>query len=134
MSIINELESNLDNSEKTNFCKTKPEAFIERYCSRLAINDELTKLCQFIAVMIEKQNMIPENTPHSIASGIIYFVACMCHLPISKKDVNRVSDMSEVTINKCYKKLYDMRDKLIPKMILAKYAPPSTTALALPLA
>lgn len=123
VSIINELESNLDNSEKTNFCKTKPEAFIERYCSRLSINDELTKLCQFIAVMIEKQNLIPENTPHSIASGIIYFVASMCHLPITKKDVNRISDMSEVTINKCYKKLYDMRDKLIPKMILDKYAP-----------
>ena len=123
VSIINELESNLDNSEKTNFCKTKPEAFIERYCSRLAINDELTKLCQFIAVMIEKQNLIPENTPHSIASGIIYFVASMCRLPITKKDVNRISDMSEVTINKCYKKLYDMRERLIPKMIVDKYAP-----------
>ncbi len=121
VSIINELESNLDNSEKTNFCKTKPEAFIERYCSRLNMNDELTKLCQFIAVMIEKQNLIPENTPHSIASGIIYFVADMCNLSITKKDVNRVSDMSEVTINKCYKKLYEMRDKLIPKMILGKY-------------
>lgn len=129
VSIINELESNLENSEKTNFCKTKPEAFIERYCSRLSINDELTKLCQFIAVMIEKQNLIPENTPHSIASGIIYFVACQCHLSITKKDVNRVSDMSEVTINKCYKKLYDMRDKLIPKMILSKY---TTTAAASP--
>jgi len=127
VSIINELESNLDNSEKTNFCKTKPEAFIERYCSRLSINDELTKVCQFIAVMIEKQNLIPENTPHSIASGIIYFVACMCRLPITKKDVNRISDMSEVTINKCYKKLYDMRDKLIPKMIIAKYAPTTET-------
>ena len=121
VSIINELESNLDNSEKTNFCKTKPEAFIDRYCSRLNINDELTKLCQFIAVMIEKQNLIPENTPHSIASGIIYFVADMCNLSITKKDVNRVSDMSEVTINKCYKKLYEMRDKLIPKMIISKY-------------
>jgi len=120
--IINELESNLDNSEKTTFCKTKPEAFIERYCSRLFMNDEITKLCQFIAVMIEKQNLIPENTPHSIASGIIYFVACMCNLPITKRDVNRVSDMSEVTINKCYKKLYEMRERLIPKMILAKYA------------
>lgn len=127
VSIINELESNLDNSEKTNFCKTKPEAFIERYCSRLSINDELTKLCQFIAVMIEKQNLIPENTPHSIASGIIYFVSCMCNLPITKRDVNRVSDMSEVTINKCYKKLYDMRERLIPKMILAKYATTATT-------
>ena len=130
--IINELESNLDNSEKTNFCKTKPEAFIDRYCSRLSINDELTKVCQFIAVMIEKQNLIPENTPHSIASGIIYFVACMCNLPITKKDVNRISDMSEVTINKCYKKLYDMRDRLIPKMIIAKYAPVCSASAAEP--
>jgi transcription initiation factor TFIIIB Brf1 subunit/transcription initiation factor TFIIB len=132
VNIINELESNLDNSAKTNFCKTKPEAFIERYCSRLSINDELTKVCQFIAVMIDKQGLIPENTPHSIASGIIYFVASMCNLPITKKDVNRISDMSEVTINKCYKKLYDMRDKLIPKMIIAKYAPMTTASAAAP--
>ena len=121
VSIINELESNLENSEKTSFCKTKPEAFIDRYCSRLNVNDELTKLCQFIAVSIEKNNLIPENTPHSIASGIIYFVAYMCKLPITKKDVNRISDMSEVTINKCFKKLYDMRERLIPNVILRKY-------------
>jgi transcription initiation factor TFIIIB Brf1 subunit/transcription initiation factor TFIIB len=47
----------------------------------------------------------------------------MCHLSITKKDVNRISDMSEVTINKCYKKLYDMRERLIPKMIIDKYTP-----------
>jgi transcription initiation factor TFIIIB Brf1 subunit/transcription initiation factor TFIIB len=79
--------------------------------------------------MIEKQNLIPENTPHSIASGIIYFVACMCHLPITKKDVNRISDMSEVTINKCYKKLYDMRERLLPKMIIDKYARTTATTI-----
>jgi transcription initiation factor TFIIIB Brf1 subunit/transcription initiation factor TFIIB len=32
------------NKDKTNFGKTKPEAFIERYCSKLNINNELTKL------------------------------------------------------------------------------------------
>jgi hypothetical protein len=52
----------------------------------------------------------------------------MCNLAITKRDVNRVSDMSEVTINKCYKKLYDMRERLIPKMIVAKYAATATTA------
>ena len=127
VSIINELESNLENSEKTAFCKTKPEAFIDRYCSRLNVNDELTKLCQFIAVYIEKNNLIPENTPHSIASGIIYFVAYICKLPITKKDVNRISDMSEVTINKCFKKLYEMREKLLPGVILRKYSTTTTT-------
>ena len=109
------------NSDKTSFSKTKPEAFIERYCSRLNINSELTKLCQFVATRIEKNNLIPENTPHSIAAGIIYFVSQTCSLNVSKKDVNRITEISEVTINKCYKKLEQFTDNLIPKIILEKY-------------
>jgi hypothetical protein len=54
---INELEKDMDNKDKTTFCKTKPEAFIERYCSKLNINSELTKLAQFIAIKIEKNNI-----------------------------------------------------------------------------
>lgn len=122
VSIINELEYDLDNSEKTSFCKTRPEAFIERYCSRLNINSELTKVCQFIALLIEKKNLIPENTPHSIAAGIVYFISQVCRLNVSKKDVNRISEISEVTINKCYKKLETFKEQLIPRMIIDKYA------------
>jgi transcription initiation factor TFIIB len=121
VSIINELECALDNSEKTNFCRTKPVAFIDRYCSRLNVNGELTKVCQFIAHLIEKQNMIPENTPHSIAAGIVYFVAQVFSLNITKKDVNRISEISEVTINKCYKKLMSIKDMLIPTVVLQRY-------------
>ena len=121
--IINEIENDMHNSEKTSFCKTRPEAFIERYCTRLQINGELTKLCQFIALRIDKNNLIPENTPHSIAAGIIYFVSQICGLTISKKDVNKISETSEVTINKCYKKLEGIKELLIPKVILDKYSP-----------
>ena len=121
--ILNEIENDMHNSEKTSFCKTRPEAFIERYCTRLQINGELTKLCQFIALRIEKNNLIPENTPHSIAAGIIYFVSQICGLTISKKDVNKISETSEVTINKCYKKLDGIKELLIPKVILDKYSP-----------
>jgi transcription initiation factor TFIIIB Brf1 subunit/transcription initiation factor TFIIB len=123
VSILNEIENDMHNSEKTSFCKTRPEAFIERYCTRLQINGELTKLCQFIALRIEKNNFIPENTPHSIAAGIIYFVSQICGLTISKKDVNKISETSEVTINKCYKKLEGIKELLIPKVILDKYSP-----------
>lgn len=122
VSIINKMEQDMTNSEKTKFCKTRPIAFIERYCSRLNINQELTKLCQFIALRIEKNSMIPENTPHSVAAGIIYFIAQLCKLNVSKKDVNKISDISEVTINKCYKKLEGLCDKLVPKPIIDKYA------------
>jgi len=66
--------------------------------------------------------LIPENTPHSIAAGIIYFVSKMCKLNICKRDVNRVKEISEVTINKCFKKLEQYTSNLIPGVILEKYA------------
>jgi len=121
-SILNILERNMDNKDKTSFCKTKPEDFIERYCSKLNINSELTKLCKFIAIKIEKNNLMPENTPHSIAAGIVYFIAQLCKLNVSKREVNAISEISEVTINKCYKKLEKMTEELIPSVILNKYA------------
>ena len=119
--IINELECDMVNSDKTAFCKTTPDAFIDRYCSRLNMNGELTQVCLFVAARIEKQQLIPENTPHSIAAGIVYFIAQSCGLNISKHDVNRVSEISEVTINKCFKKLDAHIQELIPKSIIAKY-------------
>ena len=119
--IINDLEKDMDNKDKTAFCKTKPESFIERYCSRLNINTELTKLCHFIAIKIEKLNLMPENTPHSIAAGVVYFIAQICKLNVSKKDVKNISEISEVTINKCFKKLEKKTEELIPDVILKKY-------------
>ena len=111
----------MNNNDKTSFCKTKPEAFIERYCSKLNINTELTKLCQFIAIKIENKDMMPENTPHSIAAGVVYFISQLCKLNVSKKDVKTISEISEVTINKIHKKLELLQDELVPAVILAKY-------------
>ena len=122
ISIINELECDLANTDKTSLCHTTPASFIDRYCSKLNINDELTRVCQFVAIRIQRNGLIPENTPHSIAAGIVYFVSQICNVNVSKRSVSTVSEISEVTINKCYKKLTDMTDDLIPKPILIKYA------------
>jgi len=120
-SIINELEHDMNNAEKTLLCNTTPSSFIERYCSRLNINDELTKLCKFIALRIHQQNIIPENTPHSIAAGILFFVSQRFNLNISKQAISIISEISEVTINKCFKKMEVIATQLIPSMILEKY-------------
>ena len=120
--ILSILEKDMPNKDKTAFCKTKPEDFIERYCSKLNINSELTKLCIFIARKIEHKNLMPENTPHSIAAGIVYFIAQLCKLNVSKKEVKTISEISEVTINKCYKKLEKMTEELVPSVILNKYS------------
>jgi transcription initiation factor TFIIB len=119
--IINDLEKDKCNNDKTDLGETTPKSFIQRFCSKLNINNELTKVCLFISMKIEKENIMPENTPHSIAAGIIYFITQTFKLNISKKDIHVVSEISEVTINKCYKKLEGMKSDLIPKKILDKY-------------
>ena len=121
INIINNIEHNMDNNEKTLLCKTTPISFIERYCSKLNINNELTQVCKFIACYIQSHSLIPENTPHSIAAGIVYFISQKCHLNISKQAIYNVSEISEVTINKCYKKLDLIKIQLIPQVIINKY-------------
>ena len=96
-----------------------PSTFIERFCSRLQITHEFTMLAKFIAMKVNSS--ISENTPHSIAVSIIYLIIHVFSLDISKRTVANVTDISEVTINKCFKKLYAMKNELIPDVMLKKY-------------
>ena len=120
--ILNTIEEDFENKDKTNLCDTNPTSFIERYCSRLAMSHDMTKLCSFIAKRIENNNYIPENTPNAIAVGIIYFIVQYCDLDISKKSISVIAEISEVTINKCYKKIEKLENELIPTPIRKKYA------------
>lgn len=121
MFILNKLEKNMDNSDKSNFKKTEPKDFIERYCSRLGINIDIVKLAKFICIKIQKDNLIPENTPHSIAAGVIYFISELCGNNITKQDINIASNISEVTINKCFKRINDIKNIIVPPSVLKKY-------------
>ena len=116
--------SNIDRSAEfqSELCSTTPSSFIERYCSSLGINTELTMLSKFIAKKIEQKNIISDNTPHAVAAGIIFFVSQTCGLQISKNDITIKCGVSEVTINKCCKKMESIKGDLIPKCILDKYA------------
>ena len=71
---------------------------------------------------VESKCLMPENTPHSVAAGIIYFISVICQLNISKKDIAIISEISEVTINKCYKKLKTHEKYLIPSFVFQKYS------------
>ena len=55
LSIVNDLERDFLNTDKTVLSKTTPSSFIDRYCSKLNINEELTKFCLFIASIVEKK-------------------------------------------------------------------------------
>jgi transcription initiation factor TFIIB len=121
VNILHNIERNIEPSKQTDLCITLPSSFIERYCSKLNFNQELTMLSKFVANKIEKNNIITDNIPHAIAAGIVYFVALNCQLNITKQDIKTVCGVSEVTINKCFKKLELLRDTLLPSAILNKY-------------
>ena len=121
VNILNNIERDVLPSEQTELGITLPISFIERYCSKLNISNELTSLCKFVAKKVQDKNLITDNIPHAIAAGIIYFVSYNCNLNINKQDIRTMSGVSEVTINKCFKKLETFRDDLIPSVILNKY-------------
>ena len=122
VNILHNIERNVEPSNQADLCVTLPSLFIERYCSRLNFNQELTMLSKFIANKVETNNLITDNIPHAIAAGIVYFIAYNCQLNVSKQDIKTISGVSEVTINKCFKKLETTRDIFLPKAILDKYA------------
>ena len=119
LNLLNDLEEHVE--EKTKLETSTPDSFIHRYCSKLGMNDKLTELCYIIAMIVWKKRLISENTPDSISTGIIYYVCQKCDLNISKLDIHYHSKISEVTINKCYKKLESIESKFLPPEIKTRY-------------
>lgn len=122
VNILQNIERGTESSQQADLHMTTPSSFIERYCSKLNMNPELTMLCKFIANKLEKNNYITDNTPHAVAAGIVYFISYYCNLNYSKNNIKQISGVSDVTINKCFKKMDHIKDMIIPKCILDKYA------------
>lgn len=79
--------------------------FIERFSHKLHLSENdiqginnIVEQCKLF--MIDK-----DNTPPAMAAGCIYLYIKNNNYDISKKDISNISQISEVTINKCYKKI-----------------------------
>jgi len=122
VNILYNIDRSTDNKNTVELCSSTPSSFVDRYCSRLNMNSELIMLCKFVSKKVEQMGLINDNTPHSIAAGIVYFVAQTCNMQTTKTDIKTVCNVSEVTINKCYKKLEAIKGQIIPSCILEKYS------------
>ena len=87
--------------------------FIERFCDNLSLTEQQTNKIVKISNDTIKYNIISENTPPSIAAGCIYLYCLENKLNISKKDISKSCNISEVTINKCYLKIVSKKDLLL---------------------
>jgi len=107
---------NLNKTHKNRLLSTKsiqPDDFIDRFCNKLKIEEtmryKINKLCEKVI----RLNIISPATPPSIASGCIYYICKLEKISITKKDISETCKISEVTINKCMKKIdvYDKKEK-----------------------
>ena len=87
--------------------------FIDRFCSKLQLSLEDISNIKHISYLSQIYNLVNDNTPPSMAAGCIYLYIKECGLDYHKRQISDVCKISEVTINKCYKKLEIHKEKLI---------------------
>jgi transcription initiation factor TFIIB len=100
---------------KLNVASTSPSDFIVRFCSKLNKPD-LIEVCKYVVNKADEYSIVSENAPPSIAAGTIY-LCCIIYehnANVSKKDISKACEISEVTINKCYKKLNLYTEYILP--------------------
>ena len=130
-SLLQSHERTMNQEDKLRFCALTPMSFIERFASRLEMTPEQGLLAKFIAMQVEKQQLIPDNRPQAIAAGILYFISVRCNLGYSKQDIKTKlgDEASEVTINKCFQKLNEHQKKLLPSWVHKKYKKKTASAV-----
>ena len=87
--------------------------FIDRFCSKLDLTEDDITNIKHISYLAQVYNLINDNTPPAMTAGCIYLYTKEIGYNIHKKDISEVCKISEVTINKCYRKLENHKDKLI---------------------
>jgi transcription initiation factor TFIIB len=97
-------------------CST-PINFIERFCSKMNLDQSVRDIAKHVIVTADKLNLICESTPPSIAAASIYLVGIVKKLNFSKKELAICCEISQVTIGKCYKRLHAYRHHLFDEEI-----------------
>lgn len=106
---------------KTCMEATAPIDFVKRFCSKLNMDLDMLRLCEYIVTKVDELNLVSSSTPPAISAGCIYLVNFHCNLGLPKKELSNSCEISAVTLTKTYKKLYVYRGQLFPIDIIHKY-------------
>jgi len=80
--------------------------FIERLSKKLDIDKKFIEISKDVCNNIHKLDIASTHEPPSVAAGCILLVATNYNLPINKKQISEIFDISDVTISKTYRKIY----------------------------
>jgi transcription initiation factor TFIIB len=92
-------------TNKLNLYSTNPLDYLHRFCSKLGLTDEIYEVCCIVCKISEESGVMGNHVSTSRAAGIIYFVASHCGLSITRDDIFKACDISQVTTGKCYNEL-----------------------------
>ena len=84
--------------------------FIDRFCHKLKLSNNNIKHIKKIANICDKLSLTNDNTPPAMSSGCIYLFIKYNNIDISKKQISEICKISEVTINKCFKKIENIKE------------------------
>jgi transcription initiation factor TFIIIB Brf1 subunit/transcription initiation factor TFIIB len=113
---IKNLRKLVDNNSANNNNLSMPSQFIKRYCNNLQMMTCYADEAATVALNIEKLNIASDNNPFSLAATCILLVAEKYKLKnITRKKLAAEFDISDVTINKTYKKIEPYKNVIFDK-------------------
>lgn len=94
---------------------------VARFCSDLNLNIKLQKLASAISKNVQESGILAGKSPDSIAAAIIYMVTNL--VPEERKvqkDIQYVTNVTDVTIKNTYKELLVHKEDIIPKDLVSQ--------------
>jgi len=116
--IWNAINHNKICSEDNSIYPSLSTHYVHRFCSKLNMSEEIYQICKDVCEIVEEEGILSTHIPLSRAAGCIYLVCYICELDVTKQDIFKFCNVSEVTTNKCFQKLYKHYHELIPQYIL----------------
>lgn len=90
----------------------RPIDFVDRFCSQLDVSPTVAQHVGLLTHDVTKKRLVSDN-PSLVASACMLIVFKYSGINLTSADVQTVSNISHVTIDKCYKKLLVFYDDLI---------------------
>jgi transcription initiation factor TFIIB len=101
------------NSLINTISSTTPNDHIERFCQKLKLKKEQVQQIKIISNNITKLYLASNHQPTSIAAGAILVYSNIYGVDIQKKTISEIFEISNVTIDKIYRKILPFRKVIV---------------------
>jgi transcription initiation factor TFIIB len=92
--------------------------YIARFCSPFNLDQQFQDICKDVVQCVEMMDIASDNTPPSLAVGVICFCCDILKHGIDKKRIAQTCDISQITITKCCQKIELHKDEIIEKCMI----------------